>query len=50
MVSKRYSSHGRTMLWKECMSRDSIVVMGGRSGSKSLVEYFSMSATRKEFK
>jgi len=30
MASKRYSLDGRIMLWKECISRDSIGVMGVR--------------------
>jgi hypothetical protein len=38
------------MLWKEYMSRDSIGVKGGRSGSKSPIEGFTMSTTRSKSK
>ena len=50
MASHRSSSDGGTMLWKECMSRDSIGVMGERLGSKTPIERFSMSTTGFESK
>jgi hypothetical protein len=44
MASKRSSLDGRTMLWKEYMSRVAIGV--GRSGSNIPIEEITMSTTR----
>jgi hypothetical protein len=43
MASKRSSLDGRTLLWKEHMSRVTTGVR--RSGSNNLIEYITMSTT-----